>query len=274
MARRAASMLRLERARLISTEPPITHSLDAANQPAPVWVNSPSELKEMSTLATQAKASLVQDNQAIELTGDGSKYGEQLISAPFDIQRNTDYLLTLPVKILRGRMSIMVKSASVTHAAAIVEIEEMKTPADQPERLLRLAFVSGRDERAQLVIANAASQDANPIVRIGAAGLFALGPASNTWTRIPRTLVNALQKLYITAIMLPLSILGLILLARARAFQTLVILLVVPAYYFCVQSATHTEYRYVLSIHYLLFALAAVFMYMTWNYLLRRLRKN
>ncbi|HEY0322801.1 MAG TPA: glycosyltransferase family 39 protein [Pyrinomonadaceae bacterium] len=261
MAKRAASMLRLERARLISSEPPVSHPLDAASDAAPVWANSPAELKTSSAIAPQARASLAQDNQVMELTGDDSKYGDQLVSTPFQIRRNTDYVLTLPVKILRGRMSISVKSASATHASTIVETVEMKTPEEQPERLIRLPFVSGTDEPVQLVIANAAPQDANPLIRTGTVNLYALGAASNTWTRIPRAFVHTLQKLYLTVIMLPLAILGLILLAHARAFRPLVILLIVPAYYLSIQSATHTEYRYILIIHYFLFALAALIIY-------------
>jgi len=36
------------------------------------------------------------------------------------------------------------------------------------------------------------------------------------------------------------------------------ILLVVPVYYFCVQSIVHTEYRYVLAVDYFPFALVGV----------------
>lgn len=71
-------------------------------------------------------------------------------------------------------------------------------------------------------------------------------------------LLRGVQKLFITAIFLPLSLIGAAVLARRRQAQTLAILLVVPCYYFCTQSALHTEYRYVLIIHYFLFALAAV----------------
>lgn len=273
MARRAASMLRLERARLVSVEPPVSHSLEITKEAEPVWTSSADELKTRATLAPGAQGFIAQDNQSLELVGDGSRYGEQLVSAPFEIRKNTDYALTLRVKIMRGRMSINVKSESSTQATVIVETEEMKSPEEQPERLIRLPFVSGRDEHARLVIANAASMEANPHVRIGAPELYALGPASNTWTRILRTPLNVLQRLYITAVMLPLAIFGLILLLRARAYPALVILLVVPAYYLLIQSATHTEYRYILSLHYFLFALAAIFIHMTGAYLWGRLRR-
>jgi hypothetical protein len=44
--------------------------------------------------------------------------------------------------------------------------------------------------------------------------------------------------------------------ARGKKWRALVVLLAVPVYYLCVQSALHTEYRYVLAVHYFLFAAA------------------
>lgn len=262
MARRAVSMLRLGRARLISEEPPVRHTLDASDELRPVWQASVEQLQADGTVAAQeARTELAEDTQTIELAGDGSTYGEQFLSAPFEIKRDTDYVLTLPAKIMRGRMSIALKGTRGLLASTIVETVEMKTPEEQPERLIRLPFVTGESERVQLVISNAASKDANPQIRFGGASLYALGPASATWTRIPRAVTHAIQKLYITAFMLPLSILGIGLLALRRASRALLILLVVPVYYFTVQSATHTEYRYVLVIHYFLFAFAALFIY-------------
>jgi hypothetical protein len=69
------------------------------------------------------------------------------------------------------------------------------------------------------------------------------------------------QKLFITALFLPLTLIGAGILVYRRQFQTLALLLAVPCYYFCTQSALHTEYRYVLVIHYFLFVLAAVAVY-------------
>jgi len=77
-------------------------------------------------------------------------------------------------------------------------------------------------------------------------------------TRLPRLVMSNLQRLFITAIELPLVLLGIFLLARRRRKRALAILLIVPAYFLCVQSVVHTEYRYVLAIHYFLFILAAV----------------
>jgi hypothetical protein len=73
--------------------------------------------------------------------------------------------------------------------------------------------------------------------------------------------LRGLQRIFITALFLPLTLLGAGMLSYQRQFQKLAILLLVPGYYFCTQSALHTEARYVLVIHYYLFVLAAVASY-------------
>jgi hypothetical protein len=73
--------------------------------------------------------------------------------------------------------------------------------------------------------------------------------------------LRLVQKLFITALFLPLTLIGVSILFYRRQSQTLALLLAVPGYYFCTQSALHTEYRYVLVIHYFLFVLAAVAVY-------------
>jgi 4-amino-4-deoxy-L-arabinose transferase-like glycosyltransferase len=82
-------------------------------------------------------------------------------------------------------------------------------------------------------------------------------PPAGAWTRYPRLLVAGLQRLFITAVMLPLALAGVGLLAWEKKWRALVVLLAVPVYYLCVQSALHTEYRYVLAVHYFLFAAVA-----------------
>ena len=76
--------------------------------------------------------------------------------------------------------------------------------------------------------------------------------------RYPRLLVNAVQRLFLTAVILPLALIGLGLLVVRKHCRAIIILSVVPIYFFCVQSIVHTEYRYVLAVDYFLFALAAV----------------
>jgi hypothetical protein len=84
---------------------------------------------------------------------------------------------------------------------------------------------------------------------------------SVAWQNLFQWPLRTMQKLFITAIFLPLVLAGAGILIYRRQFQSLAVLLVVPCYYFCTQSALHTEYRYVLVIHYFLFLLAAVSVY-------------
>ncbi len=85
--------------------------------------------------------------------------------------------------------------------------------------------------------------------------------SSLTWQHFFQWPLRIIQKLFITAVILPLVLVGAGILVYRRHIQTLAILLVVPYYYFCIQSALHTEYRYVLVIHYFLFVLAALSIY-------------
>ncbi len=64
--------------------------------------------------------------------------------------------------------------------------------------------------------------------------------------------------MFTTAVFLPLALIGVGLTIFRKRTAVLIILAVVPLYYFTVQSAFHTEYRYVLAVNYFLFAFAAV----------------
>jgi hypothetical protein len=99
-------------------------------------------------------------------------------------------------------------------------------------------------------------------------------PVSEGWARRPRLALRAAQKLFITAIFLPLYMLGLLLLAHTRRTRSLAALIAVPLYYLCVQSALHTEYRYVLAIHYFLFIAAAAALYHPANAAASRLKSR
>jgi 4-amino-4-deoxy-L-arabinose transferase-like glycosyltransferase len=81
---------------------------------------------------------------------------------------------------------------------------------------------------------------------------------TTTMLRYPGMALKSIQKLFITAIVLPLSLLGIFLLARRRDRRALAILLVVPVYFLSVQSMLHTEYRYLVALQYFLLILVAV----------------
>ena len=259
MIRRASSMVRLERSRLVSTEPPVSHSLEGRDKLEPIWTGWAEELLKSAVVSPRASAISLPDEVILVLTGDSEKYGEQLLTAPIPVKQNNDYLLTVPIKIERGRMRISVKdSAGKIYSSAIVEALETKSPDEQPVNQLQLSFVASKHERVRLVFSNEASIPSNPVVQIGPTKLFELGPARFLWTRYPRVLVHGIQKIFLTAVILPLAIIGLVLLVIKRQWPALTILLVVPVYFFSVQSIVHTEHRYVQAVDYFLFALVGV----------------
>jgi len=259
MTRRAASMVRLERSRLVSTEPPVNHSLEGTDKLEPIWTGWAEELLKSAVVSPRASAISLPDGVILVLTGDSEKYGEQLLTAPIPVKQNSDYVLTVPIKIERGRIRISVKDpAGKIYSSAIVEALETKSPDEQPVNQLQLSFVASKDDRVRLVFSNEASIPSNPVVQIGPTKLFELGPARFLWTRYPRFLVHGIQKIFLTAVILPPAIIGLILLMIKRQWPALTIRLVVPVYFFSVQSIVHTEHRYVLAVDYFLFALVGV----------------
>jgi hypothetical protein len=262
MARRAASMLRLERARRVGAHPPVSHPLDAAEGKPPAWSSEPAELARGSQLLSpQAGLTFMPDANALQLTGDESKYGEQFASVPFDLTEDTDYLLRVPYRMTRGRMTLSVHDAEGGGALAsnVIEPLETKGEAEQPFRVAQLGFVSGDVRRVRMLFVNAASSPVRPSVQISRPELHALGGSAHLWTRAPRFVVSNLQRLFVTAFMLPLYVAGFVLLWRGGGDRrALLVLLAVPVYYLCAQSALHTEYRYVLVVHHFLFVLAAV----------------
>ncbi len=267
MVRRAGGMLRLERTRIVSAEPPVTHSLTSTETTQPTWAHTPTELIMTGTVVSQNANVILSipslsTEQTIIITGHDSKYGKQFATAPVAVQKNVDYLWQLPIKLETGRIKVGVESADERslYGTTIVDTLEGKPPSEQPTQMVQLPFVSGSagtDARVRLFLAHEGA-DAPAVIHLGDVKLFMLGPASFLWTRYPRLLIRGVQKLFLTAIMLPLALIGVVLLATQRSWRILAILLIVPSYYLSVQSATHTEYRYILAVYYFLFAFAGV----------------
>jgi hypothetical protein len=155
------------------------------------------------------------------------------------------------------RISVVQPGGKV-YSSTIVETIENTNAEAQPTSLVQLPFVANSNQPVQVVFSNEASNPPNPLVKVGPIKLFELGPARWLWTRYPRLLVHGIQKIFLTAVILPLAMVGLALLIIKKQRKPLIILAVVPVYFFCVQSIVHTEYRYVLAVDYFLFALAGV----------------
>ena len=280
MAKRASSMVRLERSRLVSSEPAITHRIDDLDHADIASLITPEQLFSNGVAVPGAAAYPGLGNMgvlpAVTLRGNSEKYGPQFLGPKITVKSGTDYVITVPIKIIAGRMRVSVTNASENvYSSQIIEPFEhtamdewakhhpleykelMDIESDQPEQLVRLPFVAVRDENIRVVWSNEAS-DVQTSVEIGSIKLYELGPARFLWTRYPRFIIHAIQKTFITAVILPLAVIGLLLVVFRKQSAALVILSIVPVYFFCVQSAVHTEYRYVLAVDYFLFAFAGV----------------
>jgi hypothetical protein len=222
----------------------------------------------------------ITESSKLELTGNEEKYGPQFLAPWMDVKSGTDYVVTVPAWISAGRMRVSIVSASYAtyssqviepleglhaewqqmHAAQIREMDmydSIDPTEDQPEQLLKLPFVAVRDEHVRVVWSNEAS-NVQSRANIGFIKLYQLGTARYVWTRYPRILVHSIQKLFLTAVILPLAVIGLLVLILRKQTAALLILPVVPIYFMTVQSAVHTEYRYVIAVTYFLFAFAGV----------------
>lgn len=91
----------------------------------------------------------------------------------------------------------------------------------------------------------------------------------NALLNVAGTVMRWIQRPFITAIFLPLALAGLILTARRREHRgPMILILSVVAYYLLVQSALHTEYRYVLLLPYFNLLFAGVAIGTIWSWLL------
>jgi hypothetical protein len=253
MVRRASSMVRLERSRLVSTEPAITHSLDSSAQPTSI--KNQNDMMKEAIKSSTATIGVVFDGAGVTVSGDASPYGVQVMW-PIDARPNLDYVVQIPIQVERGRIRVsMVSTNHAVLSSAVVETVEGVTPVAQPPNLIELPFVAD-DAHPKIVVSNEAS--VNPSAEVGPIRIYELGPARFLWTRYPRFAVHAIQKIFLTAVMLPLAIFGLLVMIFQKQSRALVILSIVPLYFFTVQSIVHTEYRYVLAVDYFLFALVGI----------------
>jgi len=296
MLRRAGSMLRYNDSSphdwpfntaivaIISAEPSPRPSLLVTDDMKPVWTNSPYDFASRSKIISpEAKVSVDDPNQALHIAGDGSEYGDQILSETITVQTNTDHVLVVPVKLTQGQVAVKVMSIdnrvtlasaninSIDEKWALVERRRQKKggispgdadATDQQIPVIQLPFASGNRTGVCIAFSNNGASTKPPELSISEARVFSVGATPYLWTSYPRILIRSIQKkLYTTTTMLSLIVAGIVLIAVAGGFRTLSFLLIVPVYYLSVQSALHTEYRYVLAIHYFLFIVSAFSIY-------------
>lgn len=274
MGRRAIWSLRLDRVAVVAAAAPVSQSLKAADKLEPVWARSPAELiAETGVASNGVTAEQVDEGRMLRIVGDETKYGNQIVSLPIPVKADRDYIFRLTLKLEEGRALLKVTDLDPNvnqHqalAASIIDLVEGVAPAEQALKRVELPFVSGNRTQVRLVLSNNASAPVRPVARMGQIELYELGPSAYQWTRYPRSLIRNLQRFFLTAWFLPLIIFGIIAIVGARRTHTVLLLLSVPLYYLVVQSALHTERRYVIAVHYFLTIFAAVFLWLVFRLL-------
>ena len=276
----------------VSSEPGFGHGIEIAESIQPIWMTSPAELLTGgAALSPDSTVALSTQGDALRVVGDVTSFGDQFASSSISVKRYTDYSLRVAVRIEQRAMALRVTSADrrITLIADLMEKSDHPTKknlrklrkhwrrngergpapeaaeeADTEQKAPRIVmpFASGNRDEVRLVISNNGPTAVQPSVEIVGAELFELGLTPHRWTRVPRLIVRGVQRnVYTTSRLLPLIVVGILLTALAGRKRELLLLAIVPAYYLLVQSAFHTEYRYILAIHYFLFVLAAVTLY-------------
>ena len=256
MGRRSLASTRLDPVPVLQPETPVTHRLDDGGAKI-AWEKNPSELFSTGSHSPRATFTVV-ENGWLRIESDDTTYANQLLSESIGVVRYHDYVFKLPFKLEQQRAVVKITDSSGRNvlASTIVDVSEGLSPPDQPVNQLAIPFVSANNSEVRMSIANVASQRGTML--LGNAQLFDLGPSSLNWLRYVRMPLRLVQRLFTTAWTLPFVVIGIVLLIRQRRLQDLALLLVVPTYYLLVQSALHTERRYVYVIHFFFLVLVSV----------------
>ena len=237
--RRGIDSTRLDPVPVVASDSPVSHHLAGTGTP-PIWTRDfwRPEL-QLEAFARELRAS----------------------TEPVNVQPGRDYVFHLPLKLEEGRVFAKVTNANggKVLSSVTVDIVEGVPAKDQPVLNLAIPFVSSRESSVRLVLTSSRSE--KPVVVIGPSRLLELGPSSQQWLRYVRIPLGWVQRIFKTAVFVPLVVIGLVLMARKTDWRTMLILLTVPAYYLIVQSLLHTERRYVYVIHFFFLLPAATTMW-------------
>ena len=275
MARRAGKMLTYEPVSIISAEPSLTNSMDTSNAEM-AWHGAPRDL--FPDMADIGRISMSPDRQTFRLTADGDQNAFPL--STIRVQRQSDYLLVLPVRPVEGRMTINVirnDSGKTVASATVPDSIDPAAPKQEELTVLRLPFVNADADQLKIAVAGAGPHPGRSSIEMGPIDLYRLGLASYLWTKYPRVIVKTFQKFFTTGWMLPLALFGVGLLAVGRRFDALAIICAVPIYFLVTHAPIHLELRYILPIHYfwaMLVATSLFFIFLNAWKLLRLLKSR
>jgi hypothetical protein len=260
MLRRILFMMTYEPSPIVSRLPTVTHSLTATSHLSATWTSSPAQMLASAPSSLPfPTVELSEDQQGLLIKG--SEGRPLFISQAIQLNAGKDYMLQFPIDMLEGRIAIRVTgiNSRTLFASAAMPDALQRFSHEKPTNILQIPFVSSGE---QIRIEINGTDNKGPVsVRLGRMEIFELGESAYTWTLAPRLGLRTVQKFFTTSKMLPLVLVGFALLLMNSSGRLLSILLAVPLYYLLAQSPLHTEYRYVIAIHYFLLIVAAVPLY-------------
>ncbi len=263
MCRRMGFMMTSGPAPIISPIPAMTHSLATTSGLESVWTSSPAQILDSAPATASVEAlALSQNELRVVLKSNGHDDALLIQLPPVPLNAGRDYVLQFPMEIMQGRITVRIMDPERRKLLASIAVPDVFQgfPAEKPpSNVVQIPFISAGHRKMQISILNGDKDRAE--AQIGRLELYELGASSYGWTRYPRLILRFLQKRFTTQQMLPLTLGGVLLLIIASRWHSLAILLAVPLYYLLAQSPLHTEYRYVLAIHYFFSVLTALSLY-------------
>jgi hypothetical protein len=283
LVRRASFMLSYNEARkrdwpfntatvpVVSSTPPFGHARSSTSDKSPVWSAERGDLLlENSNVSPNARGSLIDNGEGLQITGGGSAFDDQFVSSAIPVKAQTDYVIALSAKLTQGKSAAKVigpnervlgSSIMTTAGIAVDSFRAVRHP-QLGGTGVTIPFASGNATEVRWVISNNGDASEKSVTDVSKIELFELGPTPTLWTHYPRLMLRGIERnIFRTALLLPLITAGIALLAIARRERALLILLIVPGYYLATHAPFSTEYRYVLAIHCFLFVMAAVTFY-------------
>ena len=177
MAHRGTSMFRLARVEVVAPVPAATSSLPDADgaRPAPESTGG----KARAGCVAEGPLLLPPPPVGESLTFEGDNPAELIVGPPLAVDKHTDYLLRLPLKIERGGLVLdvvdaqsnaVLASTPVLHPVNWLELP----PGAQPFVTVRRPFVSGEAEQVKFVLRNSKASPLRVAAEAGRAELSAL----------------------------------------------------------------------------------------------------
>ena len=177
------------------------------------------------------------------------------------VNPGTDYLVRAPVDEVVGFGALDVRDEN----GALVASSPVREHGNANKRRRQKPGRDQRQAQSEIVLP-IASVDARRLdfsfraedgalnrgltLRMGQIETLEVGPTPSQWTRAPRWMIRSIQRNIFQTSRWPVMVLAgaaiFLLGYRRRGFVAVV---AVPAYYMLVQSALHTEFRYVLAVH-------------------------